>query len=59
MESVLIQRPSGHIGRRPRRLAADRAYHSRRIRRWLRSHGIQAVIPPKKQRGKFDTSSFV
>jgi transposase len=52
MESVTIRRASGHIGRRPKRLAADRAYASRRIRHWLRRHRIQAVIPPKKQRGK-------
>lgn len=52
MESVAIRRPTGHIARRPKRVAADRAYPVQRIRRWLRAHAIQAVIPPKKLRGK-------
>jgi transposase len=52
MESVAIRRPSGHVARRPKRVAADRGYHAQRIRQWLRARGIQAVIPPKKQRGK-------
>lgn len=45
-------RRTGRIRRRPRRIAADRAYHAQRIRHWLRQHGIKAVIPPRKQRGK-------
>jgi transposase len=52
MERVAIRRPSGHIARRPKRVAADRGYHARRIRQWLRTRGIRAVIPPKKQRGQ-------
>ena len=52
MESVAIRRPSGQVARRPKRVAADRGYHARRIRQWLRSRGIQAIIPPKKPRGQ-------
>jgi transposase len=52
MEQVAIPRASGRIRRRPRRLAADRAYDARRIRRWLRKHGIQLIIPPKRRSGK-------
>jgi transposase len=37
---------------RPKRLGGDRAYHARRIRQWLREHGIGAVIPPRASRGK-------
>ena len=37
------------IGRRtrPRRVAGDKGYSYPRIRRWLRRHGIQAVIPER------------
>jgi transposase len=37
------------IGRRtrPRRVAGDKGYSYPRIRRWLRRHGIQAVIPQR------------
>jgi transposase len=50
MEQVAIPRASGRLRRRPRRVAADRAYDARRIRRWLRAHGIQPVIPPRKRK---------
>jgi transposase len=53
MDTVAIaRRTTGRVRRRPRRLAADRAYHAQRIRHWLRLHGIKAVIPPRKSRGK-------
>jgi transposase len=52
MESVKVPQRRGRPRRRPKRLAADRAYGARRSRRWLRGHGIGAVIPAKKQRGK-------
>lgn len=32
----------------PRELLADKGYSSNRIRRWLKGHGIQVVIPKKK-----------
>ncbi len=52
MEQVAIERASGRTRRRPRRLAADRAYDVQRIRHFLRLRGIKAVIPPKRRRGK-------
>lgn len=52
LEQVAIPRASGRIRRRPRRLAADRAYDAQRIRHWLRLHGICPVIPPKHRTGK-------
>jgi transposase len=52
MEQVAIERASGCIRRRPRCLAADRAYDAIRIRHFLRSRGITPVIPPKRRPGK-------
>jgi len=52
MEQVAIERASGRIRRRPRRLAADRAYDAQRIRHFLRARGITPVIPPKRRTGK-------
>ncbi len=34
----------------PRRLVADRAYVAVSLRRWLESHGGEAVIPPNPTR---------
>ncbi len=42
---------SGKRGRpfvRPRRLVADKAYSSRKFKRFLRQRGIQPVIPRKR-----------
>lgn len=52
LEQVAIPRASGRVRRRPRRLAADRAYDVQRIRHWLRQRGISPVIPPKRRNGK-------
>jgi transposase len=52
IEQIAIERASGRIRRRPRRLAADRAYDAMRIRHFLRSRGIAPVIPPKRRTGK-------
>ena len=52
LEQVAIPRASGRVRRRPRRLAADRAYDAQRIRHWLRLRGIDPVIPPKRRTGK-------
>jgi transposase len=46
VSQVAIKRPTGRLRRHPQRLAGDKAYHARRIRRWLRRRGIQPVIPP-------------
>lgn len=50
--SAKVQQPNGHRRWRPRRLGADRAYHAQRIRHWLRSHGMGAVIPPRASRAQ-------
>jgi transposase len=43
-----VKRPSrGHPKRRPKRLVADKAYGNRRIRAYLRRHGIRPTIPHK------------
>jgi transposase len=52
IEHVAIRRASGRIRRRPRRLAADRGYDAKRIRHWLRQHGIEPVIPAIRRKGK-------
>jgi transposase len=47
--------------RRPRRVCGDKAYSSRRIRAWLRRHGIRVTIPHKhneRRRGRFDKSLY-
>jgi transposase len=52
LNSVRLPQRCGRPRCRPKRLAADRAYSNQRIRHWLRQHGIRAVIPPKKVRGR-------
>lgn len=52
MTSVRVQRRVGRPRSRPRRIGGDKAYHARRIRQWLRDHGIGAVIPPRRQPGR-------
>lgn len=68
LEAVLGKvRIPGRRGRprcRPIKLAGDKGYSYKRIRRWLRRHGIQAVIPRKKDqrpddgRVKFDRETY-
>lgn len=51
------RRGAGRPRLRPRRVAGDKAYSSRRIRQWLRRHGIRVTIPRKaneRRRGPFD-----
>jgi transposase len=49
---------------RPGKLAGDKGYSYPRIRRWLRRHGIRAVIPRRKDqrpddgRVKFDKQTY-
>src|SRR5207247_3658564 len=50
--SVRIRRRRGRPRQRPRHLGGAGAYHARRIRQWLRRHGIAAVIAPKRARGR-------
>lgn len=51
LATVSVERQvTGRRRTRPRRVAADKAYHAHRIRHWLHSRGIQAVIPPRQTR---------
>jgi transposase len=52
VRSVEVQRAKGRPRSRPHRLGGDKAYHAQRIRHWLRTHGIGAVIPPRRERAK-------
>lgn len=48
LEAVRIAQPRGPARRRPKRLAGDRGYSFPRIRAWLRTHRIKAVIPERR-----------
>lgn len=51
----------GRPRRRPRRLAGDKGYSYRRIRRYLRRRGIRAVIPTRedqRRNPKFDAEAY-
>ncbi len=51
------RRCAGRPRLRPRRIAGDKAYSSRRMRQWLRRHGIRVTIPRKAnedRRGSFN-----
>ena len=50
LDAVAVRRPSGQLRRRPSRVLADRGYDANRIRSWLRTRGIGAVIPSKRSR---------
>jgi transposase len=45
MERGTVRRPSGRLRVRPDRVAGDKGYTGRKIRRYLRRRGIGAVIP--------------
>jgi hypothetical protein len=47
LERVKVRGPIGRPRTRPDAVAADKAYSSRRNRRYLRRRGIRAVIPEK------------
>lgn len=48
LNSVCVAQLSGPARRRPKSLAADKAYGSRKIRSWLRAKKIEAAIPLRK-----------
>ena len=66
LEAIRIpQQGPGRPRRRPRAVAADKAYSVRRIRRWLHRHKIEPVIPQRSnqigRRGghrKFDRAKY-
>ena len=47
VDAVRIAQPIGRPRTRPRQFAGDKAYDIPRIRRWLRTRGIKAVIPER------------
>lgn len=47
MNEVALCGPRGRPLTRPKRVAGDKGYSYPRIRRWLRSHRIEAVIPQR------------
>ncbi len=62
LTSGAVKRPrGGRPKRRPRRVAGDKAYSSRKIRQYLRRHGIRITIPRKQneaQTGPFDRAIY-
>jgi hypothetical protein len=53
LDTVAVRRRSGQRRSRPRRVAGDKAYSNRRIRRWLARRKIEAVIArPDDQRSR-------
>ncbi len=64
-DGISIAQPVGRPGKRPRQAAGDKGYSCRRIRDWLRDHGIKPVIPHKENerartdgRVKFDKPTY-
>ena len=64
LNTVRIPQRRGRPRCRPVHLAGDKGYSYERIRRWLRRHGIRAVIPRRKDqrpddgRVKFDREVY-
>jgi len=62
LEQGAVQRPSGQVRIRPARVAGDKGYTGRPIRRYLRKRGIKAVIPrlsTEPRRGtRFDKAAY-
>lgn len=64
LDKVRIPQRGGRPRCRPLRLAGDKGYSYPRIRRWLRRHGIKAVIPRRKDqrpqdgRAQFDQETY-
>jgi transposase len=50
MERGAVKRPGGRgrPRRRPQRVVGDKGYSSRKVRRYLRRHGIGVTIPTKR-----------
>jgi len=58
MNAVRIRQPLGPPRRRPKRVVGDKGYSYPRIRRWLREHGIGAVIPRRSNQPRRGNESF-
>jgi transposase len=52
MDQIAIPQRVGRPRKRPKRLAADKAYRCRRVRDWLWKYGIKPVIPTKENEKK-------
>jgi transposase len=48
MGAVRVPGRRGRPRRRPKALAGDKGYSHPHIRRWLRRHGVNAVVPRRK-----------
>jgi transposase len=48
LQAVRIYLPRGRPRQRPAAVAGDKAYSFPRLRRWLRAHGMRAVIPERR-----------
>jgi transposase len=61
MERGAVRRRRGRPRVRPGRVAGDKAYSSKKVRRYLRRRGIGAVIPRKRDErrvGRFDRAAY-
>jgi transposase len=61
MERGAVKRRRGRPRVRPAPVAGDKAYSSRKLRRYLRKRGIGAVIPRKRDErrvGRFDRAAY-
>lgn len=61
LERGAVRRRVGRPRRYPERIAGDKAYSNRRIRRFLRQKGIRVTIPRKAdehRRGPFDKEAY-
>lgn len=45
MELIEVRRRSGQRRKRPQAIAGDKGFSYPRIRRWIKEHGMKAVIP--------------
>lgn len=48
MDTVRVPRQKGRPRSRPEHVVADKGYDADRIRKWLRSRGIEATIPERE-----------
>jgi transposase len=48
LDAVRVPNRRGRPRRRPKALAGDKGYSYPHVRRWLRRHGVRAVIPYRK-----------
>jgi transposase len=62
MEGGAVKRRGrGRPRQRPKRVAGDKGYSSRKVRRYLRRRGIRAIIPRRKdepQQRRFDRERY-